>query len=61
MDDERVWFEASLSFEAVSYEEAEEVVDAVALAICQGHGEGEDHVCARQFVIGGPKLVGLEE
>jgi hypothetical protein len=59
VDDTR-WFEARISFEAASFEDAEMVIDRVALTICQGHGEGMDHVCEHQFVIGGPKEIPAE-
>lgn len=59
-DDGKLWFEATISFEAASFEDAETVIDAIALTICQGTGEGEDHVCEHQFVIGGPKEIPSE-
>lgn len=59
-DDGKLWFEVQISFEAASLEDAETVVDAVALIICQGTGEGVDHVCEHQFVISGPKEIPSE-
>jgi hypothetical protein len=51
------WYDVTVSFEADSQEDAEMVVDKLALVICRGHGQGLDHVCKYQFVIGGPKLI----
>lgn len=57
----RPWFEAHVTFEAISRADAETVVDAMAMAVCRGHGNGEDHVCKFQFVLSGPLSVSLED
>jgi hypothetical protein len=54
---EKLWFEAHVSFEADSFDAAETVVDAMVLAVCEGFGEGNDHICRRQFVVSGPKAI----
>lgn len=51
------WFEVHATFEAISFADAETVVDAIASVICRGHGEGEDHQCQFQFVLSGPVAV----
>lgn len=59
--DERPWFEARLSFEAISKADAEFLVDRIAETVCRGHGQGDDHICKFQFVISGPVEISMAD
>lgn len=45
MTDAGRYYEASLTFWAATIEDADEVLDRVTTAYCQGEGEGDDHEC----------------
>lgn len=51
------FYEVKITFQAENQEQAEELVEAATDVICGGEGEGDDHVCLRQFTAVGPTPV----